>query len=99
MVWGMFYRIKRVRGKQYLVKEWYEPGTGKKRSKSLGPVEQIEKILEWCGGWDLNPRRPTPAGPEPAPFDLARAPPRPNGWMSSPHSIGFPVSVYGADLV
>ena len=29
----------------------------------------------WCGGWDLNPRRPTPSGPEPDPFDLARAPP------------------------
>ena len=29
----------------------------------------------WCGGWDLNPRRPTPTGLEPAPFDLARAPP------------------------
>ena len=25
----------------------------------------------------MNPRRPTPAGPKPAPFDLARAPPRP----------------------
>ena len=23
----------------------------------------------------MNPRRPTPAGPKPAPFDLARAPP------------------------
>ncbi len=29
----------------------------------------------WCGGWDLNPRRPTPSGPQPDPFDLARAPP------------------------
>ncbi len=29
----------------------------------------------WCGGWGLNPRRPTPPGPEPGPFDLARAPP------------------------
>ena len=27
----------------------------------------------------MNPRRPTPAGLEPAPFDLARAPPRPLG--------------------
>ncbi len=23
----------------------------------------------------MNPRRPTPSGPKPAPFDLARAPP------------------------
>ncbi len=30
---------------------------------------------QWCGGWDLNPRRPTPPGPKPGPFDLARAPP------------------------
>ncbi len=29
-----------------------------------------------CGGWDSNPRRPTPPGPQPGPFDLARAPPR-----------------------
>ncbi len=36
-----------------------------------------EKLGEWCGGWDLNPRRPTPSGPEPDPFDLARAPPHP----------------------
>ena len=36
-----------------------------------------KKLGEWCGGWDLNPRRPTPPGPKPGPFDLARAPPRP----------------------
>ncbi len=45
----------------------------------------VRKILEeinvgaegvrWCGGWDLNPRRPTPSGPKPDPFDQARAPP------------------------
>ena len=40
-------------------------------------VEVLEGM--WCGGWDLNPRRPTPAGLEPAPFDLARAPPLPAG--------------------
>ncbi len=39
-------------------------------------VNFIEKKLNsWCGGWDLNPRRPTPSGPEPDPFDQARAPP------------------------
>ena len=37
----------------------------------------VERLDEWCGGWDLNPRRPTPPGPKPGPFDLARAPPRP----------------------
>ncbi len=30
---------------------------------------------QWCGGWDLNPRRPTPPGPQPGPFDQTRAPP------------------------
>ena len=49
------------------------------------PVEDLVELLlmlkEWCGGWDLNPRRPTPSGlpqlgPEPDPFDQARAPPR-----------------------
>jgi 2-dehydropantoate 2-reductase len=29
----------------------------------------------WCGGWGLNPRRPTPPGPQPGPFGQARAPP------------------------
>ncbi|RLG77973.1 MAG: hypothetical protein DRO12_00845, partial [Thermoprotei archaeon] len=40
--------------------------------------EQLSKLIEcaknggvWCGGWDLNPRRPTPSGPKPDPFDLA----------------------------
>ena len=39
-------------------------------------VEQLKLVdNHWCGGWDLNPRRPTPSGPKPDPFDLARAPP------------------------
>jgi len=39
------------------------------------PVEDVVKLLllfalnssmfRWCGGWDLNPRRPTPSGPQP----------------------------------
>ena len=37
---------------------------------------------QWCGGWDLNPRRPTPSGPEPDPFDLARAPPHTSNYFS-----------------
>ena len=74
----------------YLVIEHYNPLT--KRKKVLFQVS-LKKILEafkselncesethgfgWCGGWGLNPRRPTPSGPKPDPFDLARAPPRP----------------------
>ena len=86
-----FYRIKRQRYKDkvyyYLYKEWYDPETKKKHSKLIGRCDVLEKIVEgferlkqvvedcWCGGWDLNPRRPTPSGPKPDPFDLARAPP------------------------
>gem|GEM_PF-2273733 len=84
----MFYRVKKVRYKDatyyYLYKEWYDPEAKKKRSKLIGRCDELEKIVErlkhgienqWCGGWDLNPRRPTPSGPKPDPFDLARAPP------------------------
>ncbi len=91
------YRIKKVKGHRYLVKEVYDPSTHRKRTEWTINIERIERIyallkdlkedeiarlLEivrngrvWCGGWDLNPRRPTPSGPEPDPFDLARAPP------------------------
>ena len=31
---------------------------------------------EWCGGWDLNPRRPTPQGPKPCSLDQAWKPPQ-----------------------
>ena len=73
----VFYRVRKIRGKYYLVKEWYDPETGKRRSESLGNCELIEKLVKnsWCGGWDLNPRRPTPADLKSAPFVLARAPP------------------------
>ncbi len=41
----------------------------------LGVGEKGECCVLWCGGWDLNPRRPTPSGPKPDPFVQARAPP------------------------
>jgi hypothetical protein len=71
----VFYRVRRVNNRYYLIKEWYDPTLGKKLSRSLGPCDRIEELLMWCGGWDSNPRRPTPSGPKPDPFDLARAPP------------------------
>ncbi len=37
----------------------------------------------------MNPRRPTPSGPEPDPFDLARAPPRPVGVGVFFHGVWF----------
>ena len=43
--------------------------------KLLLMISSYKSIREWCGGWDLNPRRPTPSGPKPDPFVLARAPP------------------------
>ncbi len=70
---------------RYLVIEAYDPVT--KRKKVLLHLS-FRKILEtfkdevddkalalWCGGRDLNPRRPTPSGPQPDPFGQARAPP------------------------
>ncbi len=90
----MFWRIKRKGKQYYLYREWYDVEAGKRRSKSLGNVAVIDRLLQvierqgltiektiqllgsnWCGGWDLNPRRPTPADLESAPFSLARAPP------------------------
>ena len=73
-----FYRIKKIRYKDtvyyYLYREWYDAEEKKKRSRLIGRCDEIEKIVEaikssenqWCGGWDLNPRRPTPAGLEQA---------------------------------
>ncbi len=72
---------------QYLVIEEYL-GQGKRRTILRMRLEDaVRKLLAdtqesgaegaaWCGGWDLNPRRPTPTGLKPAPFGRARAPPR-----------------------
>ncbi len=90
----LFWRIKKKGKNYYLYREWWDNEAKKRRSKSLGNVAVIDKLLQvierqgltiekviqllsnyWCGGWDLNPRRPTPADLESAPFSLARAPP------------------------
>ena len=94
-----FYRLRKIKGHYYLIKEAYIPDRRRKITLWSIPVERIERIYvtlknlgeeellklveavkdrgRWCGGWDLNPRRPTPSGPQPDPFDLARAPPHP----------------------
>ena len=78
----MFYRVKKVKGKYYLVREYWDSGLGKKRTIIVGNCEKIEKLVNncrknprWCGGWDLNPRRPPPREPESRAFDHARPPP------------------------
>ncbi len=40
------YRLKRVNGKLYLVKEWNDPDTGRKRTKSIGRVEWLEQLAD-----------------------------------------------------
>ena len=61
---AVFYRVKRVKGHYYLVKEWWDPGLKRKITKSLGPCDKIEQLVEaarkdgWCRGRDLNPGFP-----------------------------------------
>ncbi len=90
-------KVKRGSKKYYyLVIEVY---LGNRKRRTLAHIS-VSKILKefgievdghqpvrWCGGWDLNPRRPTPSGPEPDPFGQARAPPRAlrEGWFLSRH--------------
>ena len=72
----LYIKTVRVNGKKYryLIIEEYL-GYGRRKTLLKLSVEEAIRRLLWCGGWDSNPRRPSPAGPKPAPFDLARAPP------------------------
>ena len=91
---------------RYLVIEQYVPGRetrdGKPRKLLLASIpmdEAIRLILwamaekgwgKWCGGRDLNPRRPTPADLESAPLVQARAPPlRPENDLEGTRSISI----------
>ncbi|MEM4003930.1 MAG: hypothetical protein QW836_10115, partial [Ignisphaera sp.] len=69
-----FYRVKKQRYKDriyyYLYREWYDAQEGKRKSRLIGRCDLLEEIVsridgQWCGGWDLNPRRPMPAGLKP----------------------------------
>ena len=43
---ALFFRLKKHDGRIYLTRFWYE--TGKRREKSIGPVNFIERIVdEW----------------------------------------------------
>ncbi len=71
--------VKRIKDKLYVYLQGRE--NGKIVTKYIGPLDKIAefylraKSQDWCGGWDLNPRRPSPADLKSAPFDQARAPP------------------------
>ena len=45
----MFYRVRKIAGKYYLIKEFYDPQTGKKRSISIGNCEKIERLVRGVG--------------------------------------------------
>ena len=58
----VFYRVRKIRGKYYLIKEWYEPETRKRRSLSLGNCEEIEKIINMVRGVGFEPTQAYAAG-------------------------------------
>ena len=66
----LYLYIREVRSRKtgrkyrYLVIEEYI-GNGNRKTILSIPVEKAIENLLWCGGWDLNPRRPTPSGPKP----------------------------------
>ena len=85
---------KRVKGHRYLYCAHRFDGRLKwcyigKLSNSLpnSLPNFLKQRRDWCGGWDLNPRRPSPREPQSRPFDLARAPPRMISYFSRILSI------------
>ncbi len=68
----------------------YRPKRGAYKQLAKLIVEDVVNRLakQWCGGRDLNPRRPTPADLESAPLVQARAPPlRPENDLEGAGSI------------
>ena len=82
------FRAKNGKQYRYLVLEEYL-GNGKRKKLMRIRLEELIKILlcykygDWCGGWDSNPRRPTPAGLKP---EATASPPRKNR-MNLEHDI------------
>ncbi len=65
---------------RYLVIEEYF-GYGRRKTILRMRLEDAARLLleavnneDWCGGWDSNPRRPTPTGLEPAPLGRSGTP-------------------------
>ena len=46
---AMFYRVRQIRGKYYLYKEWYDSESGRKKSVSLGNCVRIEQLVRGVG--------------------------------------------------
>ena len=74
----MTFVVKKIKGRLYVYEQRREGG--RVVTRYVGPLEALaEAYLQLkessCGGWDLNPRRPTPREPQSRTFDLARPPP------------------------
>ena len=41
----VFYRVKKVKGNYYLVKEFYDPESKRKITRSIGPCMLIEEVM------------------------------------------------------
>ncbi|MCX8186959.1 MAG: integrase [Sulfolobales archaeon] len=40
----VFYRVRKINNRYYLIKEWYDAERGKKRSMSIGPCDKLEEV-------------------------------------------------------
>ena len=58
----MFYRVKVVKGRCYLVKEWWDPVLGKKITRSVGPCEWLEQLAKEAKAEKRGPRGRAPRG-------------------------------------
>ncbi len=78
----VFYRVRRIRGKYYLIKEWYDPKAKRKRSRSLGPCIEIERIISMVRGVGFEPTQAC-AGGVPLLRQRILSPP-PLSWLGHP---------------
>ncbi len=57
----VFYRVKLVKGRCYLVREWWDLMLGKKITRPIGPCDMIEQVMnEWKAS--KNSKRGTRSG-------------------------------------
>ncbi len=55
-----FYKVKKVKGRCYFVKEWWDPGLKKKITKSIGPCDWLERLAEEARRNGIFPRGVVP---------------------------------------